>query len=68
MSNQFVLQKLRSRGNLCIRKKKAEESKLHENFKITPPVSSPEDNEKIKPGTSVVVMPPVNTDNVIQMC
>jgi hypothetical protein len=26
-----------------------EESKLNENFKITPPVSSPEDKEKTKP-------------------
>jgi len=39
MSNQFVLQKLKSRGNLCVREKKEEEEeddeeiKLHENFK-----------------------------------
>ena len=50
------------------KKKEDEENKLHENFKITPPLSSPEDKEKTKTGISIVVMPPVTTDNVIQMC
>jgi hypothetical protein len=31
-------------------------------------MSSPEDKEKTKPGTSIVVMPTVSTDNVIHMC
>ena len=47
------------------KKKEDEESKLHENFKIAPPVSSPEEKEKTKRGTTIIVMPTVTTDNVI---
>jgi len=59
------LQKLKEKRELERRKKEAEESKQHENFKITPPISSPAEKEKTMPGTSIVVMPPVPTDNVI---
>jgi hypothetical protein len=59
------LQKLKEQRELERRKKEAEESKKRENFKITPPVSSPEEKGKNAPGTSIVVMPPLSTDNVI---
>jgi len=58
-------QKLKEKRELERRKKEAEGSKQHENFKITPPMSSPEEKGKTMPGTSIVVMPPVPTDNVI---
>jgi hypothetical protein len=59
------LQKLREKRELERRKKEAEEGKQRENFNITPPVSSPEERGKTVPGTSIVVMPPLPTDNVI---
>jgi hypothetical protein len=61
----FVLQKLIEQRELERRKREAEESKQRENFKLTPPVSSPEKKGKTMPGTSIVVMPPVPTDDVI---
>lgn len=59
------MQKLKEKRELERRKREAEESKHHENFKITPPVISPGGKGKPTPGTSIVVMPPVPTDNVI---
>ena len=47
------------------KKDEEEESKLYETFEIAPPVSSPEDKEKTKQGTTIIVMPTVTTDNVI---
>jgi STAM-binding protein len=58
-------QKLKEKWELERRKKEAQESKQHDSFKITPPLSSPEDKGNSMPGTSIVVMPPVTTDNVI---
>jgi hypothetical protein len=59
------LQKLREKRELERRKKEAEESKQRKNFNITPPVSSPEERGKSVAGTSIVVMPPLTTDDVI---
>ena len=59
------MQKLKEKRELERWKKEAAESKQHENYKITPPTSSPEEQGKTMPGTSIVVMPPVPTDNVI---
>lgn len=59
------MQKLKEKWELERRKKEAQESKQHDSFKITPPLSSPEDKGNSMPGTSIVVMPPVTTDNVI---
>jgi hypothetical protein len=59
------LQKLREKRELERRKKEAEERKHRENFNITPLVSSPEERGKSVPGPSIVVMPPLPTDDVI---
>jgi hypothetical protein len=65
MSSYFVLQKLREQRELERRKREAEESKKREDPKITPPQILPGERGKSIPGSSVVVMPPVPTDNVI---
>jgi hypothetical protein len=44
---------------LSLKEKREEDgSKQHENFKITPPISSPEEK-------TIIVVPTVTTDNVI---
>ena len=54
------MQTLNEKRELEHRKKDAEVHKQHESVKITPPVSSPEDNGNTVPG-----MPPVSTEYVI---
>lgn len=60
-----MLQKLREQEELERRKREAEESKKRKDLKITPPQILPGERVKSIPGSSVVVMPPVPTDNVI---
>jgi hypothetical protein len=65
MNNCCVLQKLREQRELERRKREAEEIEQCENHEFTPPVNSPAEKGITIPGTSVVVMPPLSTDNVI---
>jgi hypothetical protein len=65
MSSCLLLQKLREQRELERRKREAEERKQHGDLEVTPPVSSPAEKGRTVPGTSVVVMPPLSTDNVI---
>jgi hypothetical protein len=59
-----VLQKLREQRE-HERRKRGEETKKREDRKSTPTPILSEEREKSIPGSSVVVMPPVATDNVI---
>jgi hypothetical protein len=65
MSSYFVFQKLREQRELERRKREAEETEKREDLKTTPPQILPGERGKSIPGSSVVVMPPVPTDNVI---
>jgi hypothetical protein len=65
MSSYFVLQKLREQMEHEHRKREAEETKKHENLKSTTTQILPGEREKSMPGSSVVVMSPIATDNVI---
>jgi hypothetical protein len=69
INSYFVLQKLREQRELEHRKREEEETeeiKQREGLeKSTPPVRSPEEKKMTVPGTSVVVMPAITTDNVI---
>lgn len=58
-------QKAREQRELERRKREAEETKKREDLKITPSQILPGERGKSIPGSSVVVMPPVPTDDVI---
>lgn len=65
MSSYFAMQKRREQRELEHRKREAEEIKQREDHEFTPPVNSPAEKGLTIPGTSVVVMPPLSTDDVI---
>jgi hypothetical protein len=50
-----------------MQEKEEDKRKQYKKFKITLPMSSPEEKGKTMPGTSFVVMTPVTTDNVMNL-